>query len=230
MTPITSPQLVQPLLRNTLISFIICALLITGCYFWADPALAFWISHENLKQFLIFEYCTYIPNVLVWVSVLYYFYFAITFSNHFLELQQERKSTFRAPFLNVANSIAISLFIKDALKYIFGRYWPNTCSNNNLSLLHDHAYGFHFFHSGVAYQSFPSGNTTVAVAAMTAVWIAYPRPALRCLAILVAVAVVIGLLGENYHFLGDCIAGGWLGATVAIYVATYAKMKKLFWQ
>ncbi|MFI0347524.1 MAG: hypothetical protein ACH346_01945 [Chthoniobacterales bacterium] len=28
----------------------------------------------------------------------------------------------------------------------------------------------------------------------------------------------IGLLGENYHFLADCIAGEWLGGTVAIYV------------
>lgn len=97
-----------------------------------------------------------------------------------------------------------------------------------ISILRDHAYGFHFFHSGVAYQSFPSGHTTVAVAAMTAIWIAFPRLIWRGLAVLVIAAVVIGLLGENYHFLGDCIAGGWLGATVAIYVAAYEKARPSF--
>ncbi len=63
MTPITSPRLAQSLLRNTLTSFIICSLLVAGCYFWVDPALAFWTSRENFKQFPIFEYCTYIPYV-----------------------------------------------------------------------------------------------------------------------------------------------------------------------
>ena len=116
--------------------------------------------------------------------------------------------------------------MKDTFKFIFGRYWPSTWTNNNLSLIHDHAYGFHFFNSGVAFTSFPSSHITIAVTAVTALWIIYPRGPMRWVALLGALAVIIALLAKNYHFLGDCIAGAWVGATVAIYVTAYT-MRKL---
>lgn len=214
----------QPLLRNTLLSLIICSLLVALFYFWGDRAIAIWVSHENFKQYRFFEYCTYLPNLLVWSATLYYFYFAITFAARIIASSRQKKAPSQGSFLNVANSIAISIFIKDSLKYIFGRYWPNTWVNKNPSFLHDHAYGFHFFHSGTAYQSFPSGHTTVAVAAMVSIWITYPRLIWRSLAFLGALAVIIGLIGQDYHFLSDCIAGAWVGATVAMYVSACSRI------
>lgn len=217
MQAFTSPRL----FRNTLFSLLICSLLITLCYFWVDPALAFWVDHENWRQFPIFDYCTHLVDIIMAWSALYYCYFAWSFSSQKKKPQQAIINDW--PLLNVANSVAISIFIKDALKAPFGRYWPSTWVNNNPSLIHDNAYGFHWFHKGVIYQSFPSGHTTVAVAAMTAIWITFPREIWRWVALLVAASVIVGLIADDYHFLGDCIAGAWVGGTVAIYVTAYTK-------
>ena len=211
------------LLKSTLLSFFFCSLLITVCYTWLDPIIALWVNqHHNFNEFLFFEYFTYIANLTVWATALYYLYFSVIFA-----ARKENPSSFQLPFLNIANSVALSIFMKDALKFVFGRYWPNTWNNNNISLIHDHAYGFHFFHSGVPYQSFPSGHTTIVVAAATSIWITYPRGPWRYLALLAALLTIIGLLAKNYHFLGDCIAGAWVGFTVASYVTTYSRESAL---
>lgn len=210
----SSPSL--SLFQKTLLSLIPTALLITLCYYWADPAFAFWVNDKHFARFSFFDDCTHLVDLIMIWSLFYFFYFAWSFSQ-----QQQTPSQPRWPFLNVATSVAIAIFIKDAFKMPFGRYWPNTWVNNNPSLIHDHAYGFHWFHKGVIYQSFPSGHTTVAVAFMVSLWTTFPRGAWRCFGTLVAAAIVIGLLADNYHFIGDCVAGGWIGAVVAVYVTHY---------
>ena len=101
--------------------------------------------------------------------------------------------------------------IKNQLKIAFGRTWPETWVRNNPSLIHDGAYGFHPFTTGPGYESFPSGHTTAVVAVMSVLWICYPR--LRILYAAIGAAVVIGLIGANFHFLSDCIAGAFIGAS-----------------
>jgi membrane-associated phospholipid phosphatase len=53
--------------------------------------------------------------------------------------------------------------IKDQLKFLFGRAWPETWINGNRSFVADGIYGFWPLHGGDAYASFPSGHTTVLV-------------------------------------------------------------------
>jgi len=212
-----------PLSQKTLLSLIPTALLITFCYFWADPAFAIWIDHENLRRFPIFDWGTHLVDVIMIWSALYYVYFAFSFSNQKKKSFDHNETTFRWPLLNVANSVAIAIFIKDALKAPFGRYWPTTWVENNPSLIHDHAYGFHWFHQGAAYRSFPSGHTTVAVTFMVALWLSFPRSLWRWFGVFVATAVIAGLLADDYHFIGDCIAGAWVGAVVAVYAVETTK-------
>lgn len=69
------------LFQKTVLSLILTALLITLCYFWADPAFAFWSDHENLKRFPIFDDATHLVDVIMIWSFLYYAYFAFSFSN-----------------------------------------------------------------------------------------------------------------------------------------------------
>jgi len=206
------------LFQKTLLSLIPIILLIALCYFWADPAFAIWVDHENLRRFPIFDWGTHLVDVIMVWSALYYAYFAWSFSQQKQKSSGDSEIKFRWPLLNVANSVAIAIFIKDALKAPFGRYWPTTWVQNNPSLIHDNAYGFHWFHKGVIYQSFPSGHTTVAVTFMVALWLIFPRSIWRWLGLLVALAVVAGLLACDYHFIGDCIAGAWVGSVVAVYV------------
>ena len=99
------------------------------------------------------------------------------------------------------------------LKSAFGRPWPETWVANNPSWIGTHTYWFFPFHGGIGWSSFPSGHLATITAPGAALW---PhtrrwRPVLAALPVLVA----IGLLGANFHFLGDCIGGTLLGIASA---------------
>jgi membrane-associated phospholipid phosphatase len=106
-------------------------------------------------------------------------------------------------------SLIVAELTKTQLKLFFGRTWPDTFVNDNPSFLRDGVYGFNLFHGGRGYASFPSGHTAVTCAVITVLWIYYPR--WRPLYALAVFAVGVGLIGANYHFLGDVIAGGFVG-------------------
>ena len=59
------------------------------------------------------------------------------------------------------------------------------------------------------YSAFPSGHTTGICTVMTVLWLCYPR--YRALYALAIAAVAVGLVGADYHFLSDVIAGGFVG-------------------
>ncbi len=104
----------------------------------------------------------------------------------------------------------IAIVLKDELKYAFGRLWPETWVDSNPSFIRDGAYGFFPFHGGRGWFSFPSGHTTMITAPIAVLWARLPRWR-PVLAIPVAL-VVAGLFGADYHFVGDMVAGLYLGA------------------
>jgi membrane-associated phospholipid phosphatase len=116
-------------------------------------------------------------------------------------------------------SLAVATVLKDELKFAFGRTWPETWIRNNPSFIRDGVYEFFPFHGGPGYTSFPSGHAATICTVMTVLWICYPR--WRPLYGLCMLAVAVGLVGANFHFLSDVIAGsylgisaGWLGVTL----------------
>jgi membrane-associated phospholipid phosphatase len=106
----------------------------------------------------------------------------------------------------------VAFVLKEQLKFVFGRTWPETWIGNP-SWIGNGAYGFHFFHGGEGWASFPSGHTTVITAPMAVLWQRTRR--WRWLCAVPVFAVVIGLFGADYHFVGDIIAGVYLGAACA---------------
>ena len=106
---------------------------------------------------------------------------------------------------------------KDVLKLGFGRLWPETWVQNNPSWIADHRFGFAPFHGGPGWASFPSGHTTVISAPCAVAWRHTGRPFRPAWAVLPAL-VAVGLLGADFHFLGDCIAGALLGLACAVCV------------
>ncbi len=131
---------------------------------------------------------------------------------------------------NCALLCSISLIIAEAtkaqLKFVFGRTWPDTWIHNNPSFLRDGVYGFNFFNGGPEYASFPSGHMAVTCAVISVLWLYFP--AARVLYALAGLAVAIGLIGANYHFLSDVIAGAFVGISSGWMVASLWKAHEHF--
>ena len=111
----------------------------------------------------------------------------------------------------------VTSVLKQLLKCAAGRYWPESWTHHNPSLIGSGAYGFHPFHCGPAYESFPSGHAAVTCAIMAVLWASHPRwrwPCAFCGALL-----CVSLVGMNYHFVSDVIAGAMLGSITGVYTA-----------
>lgn len=107
-------------------------------------------------------------------------------------------------------ALVLSLaLVEDVLKPIFGRTVPS------VMLRAGHG-GFHWFHSGGALQSFPSGHTDQAAAIVAVLWQFYPRGRWLYVAALAVLALAL-MLGE-WHFLGDILAGGFVGTWAGVLV------------
>jgi membrane-associated phospholipid phosphatase len=192
-------------LRNWSMGFLGTAIAVTVCYFWLDRPIA-QFAHDALQQFHLFEKLTLIPEALTPLAVAAFVCLGLR------GLTGHKLSRFQTVMLLAGVSLAVAVIIKDQLKFAFGRAWPETWIRNNPSFIRDGVYGFDPFHGGPGYASFPSGHTTVICTVMTVLWICYPR--FRPLYALCMAAVAVGLVGANFHFLGDVIAGGFLGLTV----------------
>jgi len=181
---------------------LLCALLVTLCYFFVDRPVA-WFVHDHVPHSALLIWPTLLPPILVRLAPL-----AVIVAFAWWACQPQR----RGPMVLLAFSLSLIVAeaIKDQLKWCVGRYWPETWVNNNPSLIQDGAYGFHPFHKGVAFESFPSGHTLVVFSLASIAWLLWPR--WRWLWSLAALAVVVGLLGMNYHFVGDIVAGAFLGS------------------
>ncbi len=178
------------------------AILVAVSYQWIDRPVAHFV-HDKFAGVRIFVDLTRIPEI---VSVCAGAVFVIAAIYILVGRVTDR---FSSVLVLCTISIAMSTLIKDQLKFVFGRTWPETWVNNNPSLIHDGVFGFNFFTNGRAYSAFPSGHTTIACAVAAVLWIRWPhyRPLWATIVILVAV----GLIGANYHFVSDVIAGAFVG-------------------
>jgi len=192
-------------LRNWSLGLLGTATAVAIAYFWLDRPIAF-LAHDVSQRFHLFQKLTLIPDALLPMAV------AVILLLGLRGLIGVPLSRFETVLFVAGISLALGAMAKAELKIAFGRTWPETWIRNNPSLIRDHVYGFFPFHGGAGYASFPSGHTTIVCAVMTVFWICYPR--FRPLYALAMVAVAIGLVGANFHFLGDVIAGAFLGVSL----------------
>jgi len=112
-------------------------------------------------------------------------------------------------------SILITDAIKNQLKFVFGRTWPDSWGPHIISLVHDNVYGFHFFQSGGSFESFPSGHAAGVAAVISVLWVVFPK--LRFLYAICIGAADIGLVLLNLHFISDVVAGTFVGASTGLF-------------
>ncbi len=141
----------RALLRRSLIATGICVLTVLICYFWIDRPVAFFVYDHHINRIEVFRWLTYPPpEVQNWSALV-------------LTLLIIRRAW--GPFLRwqkVLLVACISLIVGDdfriSLGDVFGRYWPETWTHDNPSLIGTGMYGFHPFQRGDDIGSFPSGH------------------------------------------------------------------------
>lgn len=190
--------------RKWSIWFAVTAAAVVVSYVWLDRPIAVF-AHDQLAPFDIFAKLTHIPEFTTPLVLIAFVALGLWgLSGHPL-------SRLQTVLILDAACLAVAAAVKDQLKFAFGRTWPETWVRNNPSFIHDGVFGFNPFHGGPGYAAFPSGHTTAICAVLSVFWICYPR--FRLLYALCGAAVAIGLVGANFHFLGDVIAGAFLGIT-----------------
>jgi membrane-associated phospholipid phosphatase len=118
-------------------------------------------------------------------------------------------------FLKLAATVLpIAYLLKTFIKFVFGRTNPRSW------LIDNHVLTFHWFKTWTS--SFPSGHMVVFTAFGTAIIIYYPR--YRNLVIIFLLLLGAALIGTDYHFLSDVIAGAYIGAITTY--STWIYMKK----
>jgi len=208
----------QSLLRKSLIAVLVGAFLVIASYFFVDRPVAYYVHDHRLSSEILFKWLTYPePLMQLWVPAL-------------LVLLMIRRAW--GPFrrwewalLAAGVGMVLADQFRESLSYVFGRYWPETWINNNPSLIKDGAFGFHPFHEGSAYGSFPSGHASRTLAVGAVFWLAWPK--WRWAVVLVSLAFCLALILMNYHFVSDVIAGSFIGSLVGVYTARLCGIEKM---
>ena len=204
------------LLRRTLIITAVCIVAVLICYFWIDRPVAFFVYDHHINKIEVFRWFTYPPpEVQNWSALV-------------LTILMVRRAW--GPFLRwqkVLLVACISLIVADdfriSLGDVCGRYWPQTWTHDNPSLIGTGTYGFHPFQRGDDIGSFPSGHAA-RIFGFATVWM-IAMPTSRVAATLICAPMLVSLVALNYHFVNDVIAGSVLGALVAKYAAHLARLE-----
>jgi membrane-associated phospholipid phosphatase len=191
--------------QKWLVAFLLTVCSVIISYVWLDQPIAL-LVHAQLQRLDLFAGLTHVPEILAPLVI-------VAFAAIGLRALGGRPlAKLQTVAVLAAASLAVTSAIKDQLKLAFGRTWPETWVRNNPSFIRDGVYGFNPFHNGPGFAAFPSGHTAAVCAVMSVLWICYPR--FRVLYAAVIAAVGVGLMGADFHFLGDVIAGGFLGVSI----------------
>ncbi len=193
------------------------AVLIGLAIAFIDRPAAIW-AHEHTRDVPVFVWFTHLVDPILPAAVVI---LAIAAWNR---LRGRPPSRWLRAAVACSLAAVIAVVFKDQLKYACGRLWPETWTHNNPSWIGNGAYGFFPFHGGEGWQSFPSGHMTRISAVMAVLWQLVPR--WRWLWGSLVLLVALGLFGADFHFVGDMIAGVYLGTACAVGVVCWMEPRR----
>lgn len=206
-------------LQRWILALVVTVIAVVGSYQWLDRAIALFCNFRLQRPETIVRVHD-LPDPFVALAL------TIFISLGLWNLSGRALSRFQTCALLSSLSLLVAQATKAQLKPLFGRTWPSTWVDSNPSFLRDGAYGFNLLHGGAGYASFPSGHMAITCAVISVLWIYYPRG--RNFYIVATFAVAILLVGGNYHFLSDIIAGGFIGVSAGWIVASLWKTHEHF--
>ncbi len=176
-------------------------------YQWLDRPIALFVYRPGQRSpDSLWAMLTHIPNPLIPAAIVAFVV---------LGLRAAVKRTlpgYQAAGFVCSIGVIVTEVLKDRLKILFGRSWPESWMGNNPSFIRDGVYEFRFMQGGGDFNAFPSGHMATSCAVIAVVWILYPR--FKVLYLIAGLGVGAGLVGANYHFLGDVIAGAFVGGSI----------------
>lgn len=203
------------LARRSSGAVVVCGGLVAVCYFFVDQPVAYFVHDHQLPRFEELRWLTEPPPLVQSWSPLV-----------LVVLLVRRAVGPWRRWQHVLFVACVSLIVADQFRQslgdLFGRYWPETWHNDNPSLIGTGTYGFHPFQVGDDIGSFPSGHAARILGFASVFWIALPR--WRWLYALIALPMLVALVGMNYHFVGDVIAGSVLGGVGGAWAARLATL------
>ncbi|HTG82472.1 MAG TPA: phosphatase PAP2 family protein [Geobacteraceae bacterium] len=185
------------------IGLVLTALLVFVCHCYVDVDLALLIKRKFAGSPAWDRYIVAIPShLLLLVSIM-----TGGAVVGYLALSRKGIDIPARSFLHLVAYVIPAAFVaKTVLKLIFGGI------NTRAWLNHPQLYGFHWFDGGGVYDGFPSGHMAVFTALTASLWRFFPRYRFFCPFFLLVLGSA--LIVTNYHFLGDVLAGAYLGVFV----------------
>ena len=178
--------------------------LIALSYFFLDARLALYIDGLIKGSDLLTDATSDIPDVLLQIVIIGTI---LCWTGYFF-LTHRGVQNRHTRFLRVCGTILPVAFIaKDIGQYVFGR------SDVHAWVAYSRLPRFFWFRMAGGYGCFPSGHMTVFTALGASLSYFYPRNRLIYHSLLILLGVL--LVGSDYHFLSDVMAGAFLGALVA---------------
>jgi membrane-associated phospholipid phosphatase len=199
------PTGLHPFANRFLPAGLFCLILIDLSIAFLDRPLSSW-SHEHFHDVVGFVWLTWIAEVPAPLAAI------VLIGVGVAAVCGWRPGRWGRVLIACGLATVAALAIKEQLKFAFGRTWPETWTHDNPSWIGNGVFGFEPFHGGPGWTSFPSGHTTAIAAPMAVLWHTLPR--WRWLWATMVGLVAIGLLGADYHWLSDTIAGAYLGGAV----------------
>jgi membrane-associated phospholipid phosphatase len=184
-------------------------LVVLSVRFWDIP-LAIWIA-RYLLAYVPHIKNSEIPDLLL-ISVV--ILTSLSWMEYFYLLHRNIRDRRTHFFRFVGTVMPLTFVVKDVLKWIFGR------TDTRIWLKNPGLHDFHWFAGTKGFEGFPSGHMLVFTPLFLALWQFFPR--YRLYYGVVWFCLAIALIVTEYHFLGDVLAGAFLGAVVYLTVSRAA--------
>ncbi|MFT5788407.1 MAG: membrane-associated phospholipid phosphatase [Shewanella sp.] len=206
-TPLLMPEFAPSISIRPRIWLYLCAITLTLLsVLFLDRSIASWM-HEYSHASDLFKPLSQMPLLFEILSALVLICCAT----------QKGREKFASLALTLGITLLMASAVRVSAKFIFGRTWPetwiHTATGSNPSWITDGVEGFYPFAQGLAYNSFPSGHALFTFALVSVFWWRFPR--LKVIWLIAMLGAIAGQIGQNYHFLGDLLAGATFGVLTA---------------
>lgn len=202
-----------------LIAALVCLLLVPVAIAWIDRPVSL-LAHATTHGNRWINHIAELPAplfVLAWPAVIV---FGVP-----IVLWRQRVPTWLVTLWLAAVAVGIASVLKQGLKLMFGRTWPETWTHDNPSFIGNGVFEFRLFGGdGAAYASFPSGHLSVMLAFASV--LALRHRALRWPCFVAIALTALGQIAANYHWTSDVLAGSALGVTVGCAVIAASRRRQ----